>query len=125
MGLKTSPAAYQRMVARCLDEVGAEPYIDDILAGTPPEHPDQRAIDDIALERHYHYLRELFTCFRKYKLSVKLEKMFMFMTRIKFCGHILKDGTRAPSPDKTAAIARWMPEHIRTCLLYTSPSQRD
>ena len=38
MGLKTAPAAYQRMVQYCLSkdpDIQGKPYIDDMLEGTP------------------------------------------------------------------------------------------
>ena len=38
----------------------------------------------------------------------------MFMTRVKFCGHILEAGTRRAAPSKTEPIDRWSTEHIRT-----------
>ena len=115
MGLKTAPTAYQRMVSWCLardPEIKCRPYIDDLLHGTKGNAQGQ--IDEQVLEEHYQSLRRLFACFRKYQLTVKREKCFLFKQRVKFCGHILEKGTRRSAPDKLQAISRWQPEHIRT-----------
>ena len=115
MGLKTAPAAYQRMVDWCLSQdpdIRARPYIDDILEGTRGN--EQGQIDGSVLHNHYESLRKIFTCLRKYKLTVKRDKCHMFMTRVKFCGHVLEAGTRRAAPSKTEPIDRWSWEHIRT-----------
>ena len=114
MGLKTAPTAYQGMVSWCLaqdPEIKSRPYIDDILHGTRGNA--QRNIDESVLEDHYQSLRRLFTCFKKYKLTVKKEKCFLFRQRVKFCGHMLEKGTRRSAPEKLPAISRWQPAHIR------------
>ena len=59
-------------------------------------------------------LREVFTLFRKYKLTVKKAKMHLFVRKVKFCGHILCNGKRMSSPEKRAAIDTWRWEDIRT-----------
>ena len=115
MGLKTAPTAYQRMVSWCLardPEIKSRPYIDDILHGTRGNA--QGNIDESVLEDHYQSLRRLFTCFKKYKLTAKKEKCFLFRQRVKFSEHILEKGTRRSAPEKLAAITRWQPAHIRT-----------
>ena len=115
MGLKTAPAVYQRMVDWCLSQdpdIRARPYIDDILEGTRGN--EQGQIDGSVLHHHYELLRKIFTCLRKYKLIVKRDKCHMFMTRVKFCGHVLEAGTRRAAPSKTEPIDRWSWEYIRT-----------
>ena len=131
MGLKTAPVQYQRMVQWCLEQdktIGAKPNIDDVLAGTPgppPEPvsvpPDPQNPSDVVTELQYSVLqahdvelRRVFDIFRLYKLTVKREKMFLFQTRVKFCGHVLEHGTRLSAPDKRAAIERWEHTHIVT-----------
>ena len=131
MGLKTAPAQYQRMVQWCLEQdkrISAKPYIDDVLAGTPgppptvkevppdPQNPSGK-VTEVAfdvLQAHDTDLRRVFDIFRRYKLTVKREKMFLFQTRVKFCGHILQHGIRFSAPDKRAAIERWDHTHIVT-----------
>ena len=115
MGLKTAPAAYQRMVQYCLSQdpdIQGKPYIDDMLEGTPGNATGE--IDESVIEAHYQQLRKVFACLQKYKLTVKREKCHMFMTRVKFCGHILEAGTRRAAPSKTEPIVRWSTEHMRT-----------
>ena len=124
MGLKTAPAQYQRMVQWCLEQdkrIGAKPYIDDVLAGTPgppPEPvsvpPDPQNPSGVVTQLQYSVpqahdvgLRRIFDIFCLYKLTVKREKMFLFQTRIKFCGHVLERGTCLSAPDKRAAIEHW------------------
>lgn len=115
MGLKTAPAAYQRMVSWCLSQdpaIKARPYIDDILHGTPGNAKGE--IDESVLHDHYMSLRAIFACFDKHKLTVKRDKCHLFRTRVKFCGHVLENGTRASAPAKREAISRWEPTHIQT-----------
>ena len=86
MGLKTAPTAYQRMVSWCLaqdPEIKRHPYIDDIWHSTRGNV--QGNIDQSVLEDHYQSLRRLFTRFKKYKLTLKNEKCFLFRQRVKFC----------------------------------------
>ena len=47
-----------------------------------------------------------------YKLSLKPEKCKMFVTRVKFCGHLLTPGGRHRDAEKVAAIERWRKEGI-------------
>ena len=65
-------------------------------------------------EDHERQLRELFEILAHYKLSLKPEKCKMFVTRVKFCGHILTPGGRHRDPEKVAAIERWRWEDITT-----------
>ena len=113
MGLKTSPSQYQRMVSYCLDSIKLKPYIDDVLKGTP-RNIDTGQVDDTVCKQHDIQLREVFTLFRKYKLTVKRTKMHLFVRKVKFCGHILCNGQRMSSPEKRAAIEKWRWEDIRT-----------
>ena len=127
MGLKTAPTAYQRMVAACSDtgfgdkksftkRFGTKPYIDDLLHGTPDRDNLERneKLSRLCIEDHEPQLRELFEILAHYKLSLKPEKCKMFVTRVKFCGHILTPGGRHRDPEKVAAIERWRWEDITT-----------
>ena len=67
---------------------------------------------------------------RRYCLTIKPGKFVLFATRVKFCGHVLMRGQRAPDPEKTAAVMRWdwraikTPTHMKAFLGFTqwSPS---
>ena len=48
------------------------------------------------------------------RLTIKPTKFQLFVRRVRFCGQILMKGRRMVDPAKTAAIARWTPEMIRT-----------
>ena len=64
-------------------------------------------------------LRELFEILAHYKVSLKPEECKMFVTCIKFCGHILTPGGRHRDPEKVAAIERWRWEDITTRRFYS------
>ena len=68
----------------------------------------------LCIEDHERQLRELFDILAHYKLSLKPEKCKMFVTRVKFCGHILTPGGRQRDPEKVAAIEGWRWEDITT-----------
>ena len=40
--------------------------------------------------------------------------MFLFMLTVKFCGHVLHNGTRKACASKLDALRRWCPEVIKT-----------
>ena len=113
MGLKTSPSRYQTMVSYCLDSIKLKPYIDDVLKGTAPNIDTGQVVDTVD-KQHDIQLQEVFTLFRKYKLTVKKTKMHLFVRKVKFCRHILFNGQRMSSPEKRAAIEKWRWEDIRT-----------
>ena len=127
MALRTAATAYQRMVAACRDtgfgdkksftkRFGTKPYIDDLLHGTPDQDNLDRSekLSRLCKEDHERQLRELFEILAHYKLSLKPEKCKMFVTRFKFCGHILTPGGRHSDPEKVAAIEQWRREDITT-----------
>ena len=120
MGLEKAPKAYQRMLGSCPDtgfgrkkslikRFGTKPYIDDLLHGTPYRGNLERSekLGCLCIEDHEHQLRELFEILAYYKLSLKPENSKMFVTRVKFCRHILTPGRRHRDLEKVAAIERW------------------
>ena len=52
--------------------------------------------------------------FRKHKITAKGQKVHLFMTMIKFCGHLLFGGKRKAAPSKLQAIKDWQPEMVKT-----------
>ena len=121
MGLKTAPQAYQRMVCRVLqdftDAHGTKPYIDDVCHGTP-DSEDNPEFDvpptEECLERYFREIWQFFEIMERACLTIKPSKFQLFVRRVRFCGQILMKGRRTVDPAKTAAIARWTPEMIRT-----------
>ena len=45
---------------------------------------------------------------------MKGTKVHLFMTMIKFCGHLLFDGKRKAAPSKLQALQEWTPEMVKT-----------
>ena len=114
MGIKIAPQAFQRMVADCLQREGDtdfEPYIDDILNGTPAVDGE---ICQNTLDLHWERVRRLFERLHDCYLTVKPDKCHLFRTRVKYCGHILEGGTRRPAKSKVEAITGWTKEMIKT-----------
>ena len=111
MGVKNGPSMFQRMIMWVLRDLPfVIVYIDDVLVGTPI--PPENSEEDI-LDLHYRHVREVLLAFRKHKLFAKGAKMHLFMTTIKFCGHILSQGQRRAAPSKLEAIRKWTPEVMK------------
>ena len=43
----------------------------------------------------------------EHQLIVEPTKAHMFVTEVKFCGHILREGKRQPAPGKLLSIQKW------------------
>ena len=93
MRLKTSRSQHQQMVSHCLDSIKLKPFIDDFLGGAPPSR-DTQQVDESVHKQHDVELRQMFSLFRKYKLTVEKTKMHLFVQEVKVCGHILCNGQR-------------------------------
>ena len=133
-GVKTAPSAKQSLVSWCLRvftwNYGTEPYIDDVCHGTADkDNPDSVDLDaplsGRCLREHSSQLWEIFLLMRRYRLTIKPGKFVLFATRVKFRGHVLMRGRRAPDPEKTAAVMRWdwraikTPRHMKAFLGFT------
>ena len=117
MGLKTAPQMCQRMVSDCLSSLGLEPYIDNLLLGTPDteDNPDLDAlVTDSCLRQHESELRRFLQRMDDCDLTIKPSKMLLFVQRVHFCGQILCRGRRCPDPEKTASVQRWRWQDIHT-----------
>ena len=76
------------------DQPHACVYIDDVLIGTGP------MVHETIVETHFKAVQEVLEAFRKAKITAKGSKVHLFMTMIKFCGHILSNGQRKAAPSK-------------------------
>ena len=119
MELKISPAAYQRIVAGCLDregfstKYGTQSYIDYIVHGIRDRKRDRQpstAYQGLGLsciDDQEQQLRELFAVLDKYKLFLKPDKCKMFVTKVQFRGQILTPFHGQQDAEKVASIERW------------------
>ena len=104
-GLKNGPPIFQRVVEYVLRDVRdvADPYFDDILIGT------SGATLDEAIDNHDVALRRVLMALDKGSMVADQKKCKLFLTAVEFCGHILRNGTRTPSPGKLLAVQKWEP----------------
>ena len=96
---------------------GSKPYIDNVCHGTP-DSEDNPAVDGPptveCLERHFQELWQFFEIMECARLTIKTTKFQLFVRRVPLCGQILMTSRCMVDQAKTAAIARWTPEMIRT-----------
>ena len=76
-------------------------YIDDIIISTPGDDFDE------CLELHEQQVRAVLDILRANKLVCGPKKGKMFLESVEFCGSVLRDGTRTPSPGKMAVLQIW------------------
>eukprot|EP00976_Prorocentrum_cordatum_P023637 481350-Prorocentrum_minimum.AAC.1 len=96
MGLKNSPAIFQRNMAelfRDLDFVSV--YIDDIV------------VYSATMEEHTRHLRTVLRRLQEGQVCVKQSKSTLFRTSVHFLGHLLSGEGVAPQAQKVEAIAQW------------------
>ena len=116
--MKVGIQAFQRMVSDCTKHLQPRsmPNINDLLSGTRAiQKSEGRQLDyDALLEAYFDQAVRRFETLEKYRLKVLFEKCPMFMTRVKYCGHILHDGKPSPAPSKVGAIRSWLVDVFRT-----------
>jgi hypothetical protein len=93
MGLKGSPASFQRMMDTVMEGLPhVQVYIDDILIHSPDE------------ASHLIHLQECLARLRMFNLKINLKKCFFGRKEVPYLGHILtKDGIK-PAMDKVKAV---------------------
>ena len=99
-GLKISPAVFQRQIHSDLKDIEeAEPYIDDIFAGT------------VDVKQHLAMLRRLFRRMRECGYKLKLSKCEFLRKAVKYTGFLVsKDGVSV-DPDKLAGAQKLAQPH--------------
>ena len=113
MGIKNGPAMFQRMIMWILRDLPqACGYIDDVLVGSGGTSSKETAKE--LLTNHFDAVCEVLEAFRRHRITAKGSKVHLFMTMIKFCGHILSEGKRRAAPSKLQAIAEWQPTMIKS-----------
>lgn len=109
MGIKNGPSIFQRFITEVLAGIpNVHVYVDDIIVGSSGDTEEE------LLENHKKDVARVLQALRERKVYLKGAKSKMFVREVKFCGHILKEGTRRAAPQKLAALAEWKTEHIKT-----------
>ena len=108
MGIKNGPAMFQRMIILVMrDALQAMTYVNVVLIGSDGSKGD-------LLQQHFEDCCQVLTAFRRHQITAKGVKVHLFMTMVKFCGHVLLDGQRRAAPSKLEAVAKWTPGMIKT-----------
>ena len=102
MGLKNGNAIFQRVMEEVLRDIDcADPYVDDIIVGSTGETEEELLIN------HEKDLRKVLETLKEAKLVADPKKTHLFVREVEFCGHILREGQRFPSPGKLMPIQKW------------------
>ena len=98
MGLKTSPAVFQRMMNMVFQDYAnlfLLVYMDDIMVYSKSE------------EEHFEHLNKLFKRMQQAGLKLKIEKCHLFQTEVKFLGTLVsREGMRL-DPSKVIALQNY------------------
>ena len=115
MGLKNAPSFFQRMMEEPFFSEHPElrkfvsVYIDDIIIATVGDGLTVQELVDL----HEKQLNMVLDILDKNQLICYPKKGNLFLDSVEFCGSLLRNGTRQPSPGKLLAIQKWKrPETI-------------
>ena len=111
MGIKNGPSMFQRFMSSILDPKkfpNVFVYVDDIIIGSTGSTPEE------IRKNHERDVSRVLEALRDHQVYLKGSKSAMFCTEIKFCGHVLSNGTRRAAPKKLEAISKWEPDQIKT-----------
>ncbi|RWS22725.1 Transposon Ty3-G Gag-Pol polyprotein-like protein, partial [Leptotrombidium deliense] len=105
MGLKNSPATFQRSITKILNKVkdlGAVAFLDDIIFA------------DSDLLSHVQSLVKFLSLMEQFNIKLKPEKTELFMTEISYLGHVINEHGVKPDPKKVEAILNLRyPENLK------------
>ena len=59
------------------------------------------------LSKHERDVRRTLDKLAEQELLVSWNKAQLFVQKVEFCGHVMENGTRTPSPGKLLAIQKW------------------
>ena len=95
---------FQQMMDDRLEPVAdsTDAFIDDILNGGRKETPQE----DLIL-KHDRELRKLLTLMKDEGFVADLDKSFLFVPEVEWCGHILGKWVKRPAPGRLMAIEKW------------------
>jgi hypothetical protein len=102
MGLKNSPAIFQRNMAELFRDLSfVAVYIDDII------------VFSRTTEEHLQHVRVVMQRLRQAKVSIKGSKANLFRDRVNFLGHVVSGEGVAPQRKKVEAVMQWpTPENV-------------
>ena len=96
MGLKNSPAIFQRNMAELLRDLDyVSVYIDDVI------------IHSRTVEEHVQHVRTVMQRLRRAQICVKGSKASLFRKSVNFLGHLVGGDGVAPQDKKVEAVANW------------------
>ena len=102
MGLKNGNAIFQRVMEEVLRDLDfADPYVDDVIVGSTGGSEQE------LIRHHDRDLRKVLDTLQKAGMVADPAKAQLFVREVEFCGHILREGTRIPSPGKLLPIQKW------------------
>ena len=109
MGLKNAPSLFQRMMEEVLFSEHphlrkfVSVYIDGIIIATVGDSLIKQELVDL----HERQLNIVLDILNKNQLICGPKKGKSFLETVEFCGSLLRNGTRQPSPGKLLAIQKW------------------
>ena len=108
MGLRNGNAIFQRMMEHVLRDIPyADAYVDDVIIGSTGDTEEE------VLKNHERDLRHVLDVLAHNQLFVDQKKAHLFMREVEFCGHVLREGKKVPSPGKLSSIQKWeLPQTI-------------
>ena len=81
----------------------ADAYFDDIIVGTDTSGLSEEE----GLKKHEAELCAVLDLLAAHKLVVDGSKAQLFVRAVEFCGHIMENGSRRPSPGKLRCLENW------------------
>ena len=83
------------------DMKNVDPYIDNIIIGSTGDTWEEM------LTNHERDVRRTLDKLAEQELLVSWKKAQLFVQKMEYCGHVMENGTRTPSPGKLLAIQKW------------------
>ena len=99
-GLSNSPAAYQRLMEECLQDLNegetiCHIYLDDVVVVAK------------SFEEHLDRLSRVLRRFHEVNMKLAPQKCHFFQSKVKYVGHIISGNGIETDPEKTEKIAQW------------------
>ena len=118
IGIKAGTQACERVISDCTEHLQpvTMTYIEDFLSVTEAVYTSAgwKLGYDAMLQVHLDQVIALFETFHKCLLRLRFHTCLMFMTNVKYFGHILLEGNCLPAPLKVDAIRNRTVKSIQT-----------